>query len=636
MTSADTMSEQGKDGIAAVRTSPIVRVLAAGSLLSLLIGLVLLLVAAGGLAWPASGSGEFLTYGRAMPAALNTLVFGWLSLGLLAVVFHAVPRLTGGPPALSLVSLGAGLLALVGALGGAAAILMGEGAGGRLLEMPWYADVTLVIAYLAAAVAVSITISRNSSSPASVALWYLGVGPWMLFASYAIGAVPGLTGAPAELQSAFTATAVYGLWLAPTAIGGGYWLISQIVPAATFHPRLGRIGFWSLGFTWVWTTARTLQYGPMPDWMETIPILFGFGLIVATLTIAADFAGALRGRWDEVLESTPLRLYTAGTAFFLLVPGHMLLQSLRSSSTVVRFTAWESGFEYLALLGAFTLWTAGLVTHLAGSLQAQGWRRRVGRLAGVLVALGVLFAVGTRWVAGLQQGYTWLGGVEAATHANTGEGFRNTVAQLQGTEILTFIGLSLAAAGAVVVAIAALIALARGGHRAGDPVPDEFEWPDTNPFGAIRRGAVAMFIVTALVVFVMPAAEIGTEPTRLADSSRSFEAGSVRELGRDLYIAEGCWYCHTQQVRAIVTDVGLGAVSVAGDYAYDPPGIFGVARLGPDLAHAGTREPTDSVDWIATHLADPRVERPWSIMPAYNHLSEGQLSALAAYVAGLE
>lgn len=631
MTSADTMSEQDTNGTTAVRTVPTARVLAAGSLLFLVIGLALLLVAAMGLAYPEQGFGEYLTYGRAMPAALNALVFGWLTLGLLAVVHRAVPLLTGGSPALALPALGAGLLAFAGAGAGVGAILIGESAGGRLLEMPWYADAALVVAYLVTAVAVTATIRRGGAAETPVAVWYLGVAPWMLFLSYALGAIPGMTGAPAELQSAFTATAIYGLWLAPAAVGGGYWLVSRLVPEASFHPRLGRIGFWSLGFTWALTAARTLQYGPMPEWMETIPVLFAMGLIVATLTIAADFAFALRGRWDSLVGSIPLRLFAVGTGFFLLVPGHMLLQSFRSSSSVVHFTAWESGFEYLALLGAFTMWTLGLLIHLTGAFRGAG---RVGRYAVVVAALGTLFAVGTRWVAGLQQGYTWLGGVEAGTHANFGDGFRNTVAPLAGTETLTLIGLAIAAAGFLVLAGGAVVgAVTAGGD---DAAATEFVWPDTHPFGSVRRGAVVVFAFAALVAFAMPAFEIGTEPTILADTSRSFEDGSPEQQGRELYVAEGCWYCHTQQVRPIVTDVGLGPVSVAGDYAYDPPGVFGVARIGPDLAHAGSRAPTDDVGWIYEHLLDPRVERPWSTMPSYDHLGDGELAALAAYVAGLE
>jgi cytochrome c oxidase cbb3-type subunit I/II len=617
-----------------------VRVHIFASLLFLLVGLVLLLAATASLAWPDAigslGFAEYLTYGRAMPAALNALVFGWLTLGLLAAAHHALPRLGGGSTLMPLAAIGSGLLVAAGTAAGVGAILIGESGGGRMLEMPWYADAALLVAFLVAAVVLSTTASRARSDASSVATWYLVAASWWLFLAYAAGAVPGLRGAPAEIQSAFSATALYGMWLASAGVGVGYYLIARLVPDASFHPRLGRIGFWSLGFTWAWTTARTLQYGPMPNWMETIPVLFTAGLIVAVITIVADFAFALRGRWDAVAGSVALRLYAAGVGLFVLVPGHMLLQSFRSSSAVVRFTGWESGFEYLTLLGAFTLWTAAFLVHLAGITSASKGGRVFGPLSVVPVVSGVLFAVATRWVAGLQQGYTWIGGVEAATHDNFGEGFFNTVAPLQGTERLTFIGIAVAAVGLLVLAVGITVGLTRTNRSTLGEGDLDFDWPDTERLGVMRRGAAFVFALTAVAAFALPAIE-ATEPASvLADASRNPQAGTPEALGRDLYVAEGCWYCHTQQVRAIVTDVGLGAVSTAGDYAYDPAGIFGVARIGPDLMHAGSRDFTGDPIWVVAHLRDPRVERPWSTMPAYDHLSEGELTALASYVAGLE
>jgi len=626
------MDVTGTGSSAAVVTLP-----ALFSLAFLLVGSLLLVVAYGGIAWPASletsAAAEFLSFGRSLPMALNALVFGWLTLGLLGATYYFLPRLVGTTLAFPRVALLNAMLMAVGVGVGVAAIGIGEGAGGRLLEMPWYSDVALAVSFLVAAVTVTATVQRSGRDRVGVPVWYFMAAVWWLFLSYTAGAVPGLGGAPAELQSAFTATAVFGMWIASVAIGGGYALVAQLVPNAVFHPRLGRIGFWSLGSLWAWTAARTLQYGPMGDWMETVPVLFSLALIVAVLAIITDFALALRGRWDVVTRSAPLQLFTAGTLLFTLIPGHMVVQSLRSSSTVVRFTGWEMAFDLLAVLGAFSLWTAALLAHVLGEESGKPWRRGAGALVGLPVIAGVLFAVGTRWVAGIQQGYTWLAGVESGSYANTGDGFFNTVAPLQGTDALTTVGLVVAFAGFAVFLIGALMRL--GGSGARDSL-SEAVWPDEERPAAIKRGAAAVFALTVLAVFVFPAIDADREPTLLADQSRNHPAGSIEEQGREIYVVEGCWYCHTQQVRAIVTDVGLGAVSTNGDYAHDPAGILGVARVGPDLAHAGSRAPTDNSVWVKSHLSDPRGVRSWSTMPAYGHLTDSELTALATYIAGLE
>ena len=122
---------------------------------------------------------------------------------------------------------------------------------------------------------------------------------------------------------------------------------------------------------------------------------------------------------------------------------------------------------------------------------------------------------------------------------------------------------------------------------------------------------------------------------RADDSVRSYATGDARAEGRSVYLAEGCWYCHTQEVRGIITDVGLGSVSQPGDYAHEAPTTAGVVRVGPDLMFAGSESRGINAFWVETFLVDPRSVRSWSTMPAHDYLAESDLRSLAAYVAGL-
>lgn len=93
--------------------------------------------------------------------------------------------------------------------------------------------------------------------------------------------------------------------------------------------------------------------------------------------------------------------------------------------------------------------------------------------------------------------------------------------------------------------------------------------------------------------------------------------------GRDVYIANGCVYCHSQQVRdpAFTNDVehGWGSrATVPGDYVYDRPHLLGTSRTGPDLINVGQRLPDRN--WQLIHLYDPRAVSTWSIMPAFPFL----------------
>ncbi len=135
-----------------------------------------------------------------------------------------------------------------------------------------------------------------------------------------------------------------------------------------------------------------------------------------------------------------------------------------------------------------------------------------------------------------------------------------------------------------------------------------------------------MFLVALLFALVLPALDV--TPATPPPSGLS-ELGLQ---GREIYVAEGCWYCHTQQVRPIVTDANLGPVTRSDLLASFAPDTLGIQRIGPDLAHAGSRQPTDTTAWLARFLTDPRSVNEDSLQPGYDHLPDADLSALVQYL----
>ena len=143
---------------------------------------------------------------------------------------------------------------------------------------------------------------------------------------------------------------------------------------------------------------------------------------------------------------------------------------------------------------------------------------------------------------------------------------------------------------------------------------------------ALLTGSIGLFLVAALFAFVLPA----LDATPAAPPPSGLSALGLE--GREIYVAEGCWYCHTQQVRPIVTDAKLGPVTQPDLLASFSPDTLGIQRIGPDLAHAGSREPTNDSAWLTEFLTDPRSVREDSLQPEYGHLSDADLEALVQYL----
>ena len=133
-------------------------------------------------------------------------------------------------------------------------------------------------------------------------------------------------------------------------------------------------------------------------------------------------------------------------------------------------------------------------------------------------------------------------------------------------------------------------------------------------------GAMVMLALSTSVLVVLPYLQVrDVEPT---PGLKPYTSAQLR--GREVYIANGCVYCHTQQPRAqdFAPDFkrGWGRATVAGDYVYDHPHLLGTMRTGPDLMNIGKRQPSE--DWQLGHLYEPRAYVPGSIMPAFPFLFE--------------
>jgi cytochrome c oxidase cbb3-type subunit 2 len=137
-----------------------------------------------------------------------------------------------------------------------------------------------------------------------------------------------------------------------------------------------------------------------------------------------------------------------------------------------------------------------------------------------------------------------------------------------------------------------------------------------NKLVAIAGGSTLVYIALALMMGVIP----GYELSRTRPGPGVEPLTALESAGRDVYVANGCAYCHTQQVRPLPEDKVFGRPSTAGDYAYQTPELLGSERTGPDLINVGARQPSDV--WQYIHLYQPRAVVPQSIMPSFPWLFE--------------
>ena len=127
----------------------------------------------------------------------------------------------------------------------------------------------------------------------------------------------------------------------------------------------------------------------------------------------------------------------------------------------------------------------------------------------------------------------------------------------------------------------------------------------------IAGGSTLVYFALALMMGVLP----GLTLSRISPGPNVQPLTAIETEGREVYVANGCSYCHTQQVHPLAEDAIFGRPSTAGDFAYQTPELLGSERTGPDLSNVARRR--GSTVWQYIHLYNPRAVVPDSIMPSF-------------------
>jgi cytochrome c oxidase cbb3-type subunit 2 len=133
-----------------------------------------------------------------------------------------------------------------------------------------------------------------------------------------------------------------------------------------------------------------------------------------------------------------------------------------------------------------------------------------------------------------------------------------------------------------------------------------------NKLVLIAGGSTLVYAGLALMMGVLPGIALSRTPPGPGVKPLT----PLQAEGREVYVANGCSYCHTQQVRPLAQDKVFGRPSAAGDFAYQTPELLGSERTGPDLTNIGARQPSSV--WQYIHLYNPRAVVPQSIMPSFS------------------
>jgi cytochrome c oxidase cbb3-type subunit I/II len=632
----------------------IVRNFAYATVLWGIVGMLVGLTIASQLVWPALNFGiDFTTFGRLRPLHTNAVIFAFVGNGIFAGVYYSLQRLCKTriySDLLSNINFWGWQLIIVSAV---ATLPLGITTSKEYAELEWPIDIAITLIWVVFGWNLFATIIKRRISHLYVAIWfYIGTFvtvavlhlvnsfefPVTFLKSYSWYA--GVQDALVQWWYGHNAVAFF---LTTPYLGLMYYFVPKAANRPVYSYRLSIIHFWALIFMYIWAGPHHLLYTALPDWAQSLGVVFSVMLIAPSWGGMLNGLLTLRGVWDKVREDVVLKFFVVAITAYGMATFEGPMLSLKNVNAIAHFTDWIVAHVHVGGLGWNGFLTFGMLYWLFPRLyQTNLFSKRLANFHFWIGSLGILFYALPMYWAGFTQSSMWAQFTKEGLLAYPN--FLETVTQLKYMYMLRALGGALYITGVITMAYN-LVMTARSGVFLAN---EETEAP-----AAVKHLEVAknehwhrwielrpthMLIGSLIVILIGGLVEM--VPTFLVKSNipsiASVQPYTSLELeGRDIYIREGCNNCHTQMVRPFRSETErYGEYSKAGEFVYDHPFLWGSKRTGPDLHRIGGKYPNS---WHYNHMLDPETMSPNSIMPTYPWLFENKLDAsdLAAKIAAM-
>ena len=386
------------------------------------VGLLAGVAIASQLAWPLLNlHSEFTTFGRLRPLHTSAVIFAFGGNALIATSFYIVQRTCRArlafPTLARFVFWGYQLFIVLAATG----YIMGVTEAREYAEPEWYVDIWLTIVWVSYLAVYVGTILRRSEPHIYVANWfYLAfiITVAMLHLVNNLSMPVSLVGSKSYSAFAGVQDALVQWWYGHNAVGffltaGFLGMMYYFVPKQAERPvysyRLSILHFWSLIFLYIWAGPHHLHYTALPDWAQTLGMVFSIMLWMPSWGGMINGLMTLNGAWDKIRTDPIIRMMVLALAFYGMSTFEGPMMSIKSVNSLSHYTNWTIGHVHSGALG----WNGMITFSALYFMTPRLWNRtRLYSLRLVnwhfwLATLGIVLYTASMWVAGITQGLMW-------------------------------------------------------------------------------------------------------------------------------------------------------------------------------------------------------------------------------------
>ncbi len=595
------------------------------------VGMLLGVTAAFQLAdWNLNFNLEWLTFGRLRPIHTNAAIFGFAGNGIFAGIYHSTQRLLKTRPlsnALSQFHFWGWQLIIVAA---AVSLAAGYSHGKEYAELEWPIDLAITLVWVAFAVNFFGMLKTRREQHIYVAIWFYIATIVTVALLHIVNSLeipvdwmksyPIYAGAQDALVQWWYGHNAVAFFLTTPFLGLMYYYVPKAINRPVYSYRLSIIHFWSLVFIYIWAGPHHLLYTSLPEWSQTLGMIFSVMLWMPSWGGMINGLLTMRGAWGRVFNEPVLKFMAAALTFYGLSTFEGPLLSIKSVNHIAHFTDWIVGHVHSGTIGWNYFLVAAMLLYLVPILyQTKLYSQRLANWQFWLGTIGLLLYIVSMWTAGITQGLMWRAIDESGRLVYPH--FIETVVRIVPMYWVRGFGGTFVFVSFLIM----IYNLFKTIQSAPEQKEIEYVVPVANFSHKEEKGhrkleglTLVFSVLTVLAVLVGSAIEI--LPSFLAnkfvernDAVKPYTALEI--AGRDIYVREGCYVCHSQQIRPTVAEkLRYGEPSTAAESIYDRPFQWGSRRIGPDLARQGGKYPDM---WHYRHMLNPREVTQKSIMPNY-------------------
>ncbi len=383
------------------------------------VGMLVGVYIAAELAWPLLNFDiPYITFSRLRPVHTNLVIFGFGGSALFATSYYVVQRTCHAPlafPKLAAFTFwgwqATMLLAIV-------TLPLGYTTTKEYAELEWPIDLLVVVVWVSYALVFFTTIARRKTPHIYVANWFYGAFiltialiylgnnmalPVSWMKSYSVYA-----GAQDAMVQWWYGHNAVGFFLTAGFLGIMYYFIPKQAERPVFSYRLSVVHFWALIFTYMWAGPHHLHYTALPDWTQSLGMVFSLVLLAPSWGGMINGIMTLSGAWEKLRTDPILKFLIVAVSFYGMSTFEGPMMAIKTVNALSHYTEWTIGHVHAGALGWVAMISIGATYFLVPRLfNRELYSNKLAEVHFWLATIGIVLYITSMWISGVMQGLMW-------------------------------------------------------------------------------------------------------------------------------------------------------------------------------------------------------------------------------------